>query len=321
MKSYKYLLLALMLFVCFLQANSQNPQYKQYVDTFKSIAMDKMAKFKIPASISLAQGILESNAGNSYLAKTANNHFGIKCYDGWKGASVRKDDDKSNECFKKYNTVGESFDDHSKFLQRDRYKSLYNLSPTDYKGWAHGLKAAGYATDKSYAYKLIKIIEDYKLYEYDTAKQSNTNNKTNTTNTGNSNNQQTNTSNKPVFTNNSQLISKQERTVYQNNGVEFVFVLPGDTYQSIAQECKVKEKNIYKFNECDASLKLRVGDVMYLGKKKGKAEKPNFDYVVKSGDSMYNISQKYGVKVTSLYKMNKLSFGSSIAVGQVLRLR
>lgn len=317
MKLFKYLLLGLLSFLYVGQLCSQNSQYEKYIATYKDVAIDKMKKFKIPASISLAQGILESGAGNSYLAKTANNHFGIKCYDGWKGASVRKNDDLKNECFKKYNSVSESFDDHSAFLQRARYKSLYDLSPTDYKGWAHGLKAAGYATDKTYASKLIKIIEDYKLYEYDSVKQNNTPSKT----------KQNSKTSQPVnnsqYTNqtNNELVKKQERIVYKNNGVKFVFVMPGDNYQTVARECNVKLKNLYKFNDSDESLKLKIGDVVYLGNKKGKAEKPNFEYVIQSGDSMYSISQKFGVKISSLYKMNKLPYGSSIAVGQVLRLR
>ena len=315
MKLYKYLLLGWFLLVSLTHVSSQNALYKQYVVTYKDVAIEKMNKFKIPASITLAQGILESNAGNSYLAKEANNHFGIKCYDGWNGASVRKNDDRNNECFKKYKSASESFDDHSVFLQRDRYKSLYNLSTTDYKGWAHGLKAAGYATDKSYAYKLIKIIEDYQLYEYDKAPKSNTTKPS-----------KTKDDYKPIYTNNqtnddNQIIKGQERIVYKNNGVKFVFVMPGDTYFSIAKEFDVKEKNLYKNNDCDANLRLKIGDVVYLGGKKGKAEKPNFEYVVKTGDSAYSISQKFAIKVSSLYKMNKIPFGTSISVGQVLRLR
>lgn len=320
MKLFKYLFLGLLSFFYVSQLCSQNSQYEKYIVTYKNVAIEKMKKFKIPASISLAQGILESGAGNSYLAKTANNHFGIKCYDGWKGASVRKNDDLKNECFKKYNSVSESFDDHSAFLQRARYKSLYDLSPTDYKGWAHGLKAAGYATDKTYASKLIKIIEDYKLYEYDTVKQNDASSKTNKAEQKSKTNQPVNNSQYNSQANN-QLVKKQERIVYKNNGVKFVFVIPGDNYQSLAKECNVKLNNLYKFNDSDESLKLKIGDVVYLANKKGKAEKPNFEYVVVSGDSMHSISQKFGVKISSLYKMNKLPHGSSISVGQVLRLR
>lgn len=139
-----------------------------YIGNYKDIAIDKMVTYKIPASITLAQGILESGNGLSTLAKKSNNHFGIKCHSGWKGKKVYHDDDKRNECFRKYNTPEGSFDDHSLFLtSRGRYEFLFDLEPDDYKGWAKGLKNAGYATDRKYPKKLISFIETFKLYEYD----------------------------------------------------------------------------------------------------------------------------------------------------------
>lgn len=289
--SYQYIYIAIFFCSVFLPLNAQNRTYQQYIEKYKFVAIKKMTEYKIPASITLAQGILESGAGTSHLARTANNHFGIKCYDGWKGASVYKNDDKKGECFKKYKTVDESFDDHSVFLKRDRYKSLFNLKTTDYKGWANGLQSAGYATDKNYAKKLIELIEMYNLHSYD------------------------NPSTISLST------EKTKRNIYKNNGVKFIFALPGDTYISIAQEYNIKIDKLYKYNDATENVPLKIGDIIYLKNKKKKAEKPNFDYVVKSGDSMFSISQKYAVRVESIYKMNKMEFGSSISVGQVLKLR
>lgn len=139
-----------------------------YIGTYKNIAINKMETYKIPASITLAQGILESGNGLSTLAKKSNNHFGIKCHSGWKGKKVYHDDDKKNECFRKYPTAEGSFNDHSKFLtSRGRYEFLFDLKPDDYKAWAKGLKKAGYATDRKYPKKLISFIENFELYKYD----------------------------------------------------------------------------------------------------------------------------------------------------------
>lgn len=138
-----------------------------YIETYSEIAKDEMRKYKIPASITLAQGILESASGKGRLAVKANNHFGIKCH-GWTGAKIYHDDDRSQECFRKYREAKSSYEDHSKFLTgRGRYADLFKLKQDDYKGWARGLKKAGYATDRKYPDKLISLIERYKLYEYD----------------------------------------------------------------------------------------------------------------------------------------------------------
>lgn len=140
----------------------------QYIKKYAPLAVLEMHKYNIPASVTLAQGILESGNGRSQLASKSNNHFGIKCHVGWKGAKVYHDDDEKGECFRKYKYVQSSYKDHSEFLSgRRRYASLFKLRKSDYKGWAKGLKKAGYATDKKYPKKLIKIIEEYKLYEFD----------------------------------------------------------------------------------------------------------------------------------------------------------
>lgn len=148
--------------------NIANSFTVDYIGRYKNIAIDKMVEYNIPASITLAQGILESGNGLSTLAKKSNNHFGIKCHSGWKGKKVYHDDDKRNECFRKYASPEGSFNDHSLFLtSRGRYEFLFDLQPDDYKGWAKGLKKAGYATDRKYPKKLISFIENFELYEYD----------------------------------------------------------------------------------------------------------------------------------------------------------
>ena len=150
-------------------ASDKTPQVR-YVEKYAALAVDEMYRSGVPASITLAQGLLESRYGLSELATGGNNHFGIKCHNNWQGGKVYHDDDKKGECFRKYDSPEESFRDHSDFLRyRDRYKFLFDLEVNDYNGWAHGLKKAGYATDPAYPAKLIKLIEDYKLYKYDVA--------------------------------------------------------------------------------------------------------------------------------------------------------
>ena len=160
--------LLLLLIICNATTFAQTKARSQYISEYSEIAIDEMNRSGIPASITLAQGILESGNGKSELARKSNNHFGIKCHSSWKGARVYHDDDEQGECFRKYEEVRHSFEDHTDFLVRgSRYKFLFELEPGDYKGWAEGLKKAGYATSPDYAERLIKIIEDEMLYVFD----------------------------------------------------------------------------------------------------------------------------------------------------------
>ena len=165
----RYLITVLTIFVCLaLQAQTRNKQYEDYIKKYRELAVDEMKKYHIPASITLAQGLLESGAGQSNLARKSNNHFGIKCGSDWNGKTVSHDDDARGECFRAYKHPKQSYEDHSKFLAgRPRYASLFKLKITDYKGWARGLKKAGYATNPRYADQLIDIIELYDLDKYD----------------------------------------------------------------------------------------------------------------------------------------------------------
>jgi LysM repeat protein len=273
--------------------------YQQYINQYKDIAIEQMLRWKVPASITLAQGLLESGAGNSSLAKKGNNHFGIKCH-GWTGATIYQDDDMRNECFRAYSSAFDSFEDHSRFLATGRrYQSLFKLKVTDYKGWARGLKAAGYATSPTYAERLIDIIQLYKLYQYDREKSFD------------------------KFMIEHSKSPKQLHPIKIYNKNYYILVRKGDTFKSIGEEIGVSYKKIAKYNERDKDDVLTEGEVIWLKKKQKKAAKEYKDrkHYVRRGESMYFIAQKYGIRLKSLYKMNHLSPDYELRVGDELRLR
>jgi Muramidase (flagellum-specific) len=299
-QSYRLFLLVFCLFgVVQVQAQRKNASYVKYISQYNSIAVKHQSKYGIPASITLAQGILESGAGQSELARKSNNHFGIKCHNDWAGGRSYHDDDYRGECFRKYKKVEDSYDDHALFLTgRPRYANLFKLNIKDYKGWARGLQKSGYATDKAYANKLIKMIEDYELYAYD------------------SNKGRKNSSSLPVP---SKAISK--RTIYKTYGLIYVYAKANDSFEDVARDLGFKPKNLQKYNEVPADFPLQKGDVIYLQKKKKKADKPYYDHVVQIGESMHSISQKYGIRIQNLYKMNKKNDNYIPEEGDVLKLR
>ncbi len=297
------LFISIAFFLTVLGAQGQlrwNQQYQQYIDTYKDVAVDQMKRWKIPASITLAQGLLESGAGNSRLALKANNHFGIKCHD-WAGKKFYKDDDRKNECFRSYSSAYESFVDHSRFLASgSRYSKLFSLNIKDYKGWAKGLKAAGYATNPKYANQLIDIIELYKLYQYDTTSTGWKISKKTLRKTG--------TIAYPV-----KMFNKNYYIVAKN----------GDTYRSLGKIMKVSYRRLAKYNERDKDDVLQDGDIVWLKRKRKnvpKEYKGRLHYI-QAGESMYTISQRYGIRVEALYKLNKLSPDYQIKVGDTLKLR
>ena len=280
------------------QTMTWNQRYQNYFDKYKDVAVEQMLKYRIPASITLAQGVLESGAGNSELATRANNHFGIKC-NGWTGRKSYHDDDASNECFRAYDNVYESYRDHSVFLTTSkRYSSLFQLQLTDYKGWARGLKACGYATSPTYASKLIEIIELYKLHQYDKAKDFD------------------------KFQA-QQVKSGDSRQIYVFNKNYYLKARRGDTFRSLAKEVDISYRKLAKYNERNKNDVLEEGEIVWLKKKQNKAPKNykgRFHYV-KNGESMYSISQRYGIKLKKLYKLNDLPPYYQIHVGEALRLR
>lgn len=306
-----FTLFIILLFSTLSIAQNQNQAYLSYIDQYHQIAVRQQKEHGIPASIVLAQGLLESGAGKSELSRTSNNHFGIKCTD-WAGEKVYHDDDEKGECFRKYSKVLDSYEDHAQFLKtRPRYASLFLLKPTDYEGWAFGLKKAGYATDPSYAFKLISIIENYSLHKYDMGKYF----------AENVTIENTKSQNSDYYGSMGTIEAFPSHEVLKVNGVRFVKSLPGDTYKSIADEFNISEKRIRLHNEVSTSALLTPGMRVYISYKKSKALKGFENYIVKTGDSMYSIAQNFGIKTVSLYKLNQMTFSQVAKVGQVLRLR
>ena len=296
-KSFIMGLLMFLLSVPVMAQMKYSQQYQQYFDTYKDIAIEQMKRYHIPASITLAQGVLESAAGRSELALKGNNHFGIKCH-GWTGRTVYHDDDENNECFRAYKNAYDSYEDHSVFLTSSvRYSSLFQLKQTDYKGWARGLKACGYATNPRYAIQLIDIIQLYKLYEYDEGK----------------------SHGKSAVS----FGSMPSHRVYEFNKNYYVIAKAGDTYRTIGAEFGVSYKKLAKYNENERDARLEEGEFVWLEKKRRNAPKEykNRPHVVRGGESMYTIAQRYGIRLKYLYKMNDLTPDYRIKAGDVLRVR
>ncbi|MCF8296466.1 MAG: glucosaminidase domain-containing protein [Saprospiraceae bacterium] len=312
----------ILFFTQYSQAQSENKKItpEEYISTYKDIAIGKMIEFKIPASITLAQGLLESGNGNSKLAVEANNHFGIKCHMDWTGETFIQDDDTKNECFRKYAKAEESFKDHSLFLStRDRYSSLFELEITDYKSWAEGLKKAGYATNPKYPQLLINLIERYELYKYDDVdknliaynKQKQEKEKVEHVKVKNKaakNNPEENTT-----------ISINERKILTNNRIKYIIARKDDNVDDLCEELEVFKWQIIKYNELKANPILTEGQIIYLQPKRRKGEK---DYhIVKENETLYYISQKYGVQQKFLMKKNKIEKPEDIEIGQMIYLR
>ena len=308
-------------FICIPAIATSQPSSRitiqQYISMYKDDAIKDMMKMGVPASITLAQGILESESGNSDLAKEARNHFGIKCHSDWTGPGFHKDDDAKDECFRKYNSVLESFDDHSKFLrERSRYAFLFDYDITDYKAWAHGLKKAGYATNPKYADLLIKLIEEYNLHEYDK---------------GGKKIPVVQTATPPVASNTPPKTkpSRQHHTktpgthkpqpASTRNDVPFVKAAEGDTWFSIAVANDMRLWQILKYNDAESKDTLNPGDPVYLKPKRGRPAEEF--HIAAEGESLWQISQKYGVKLKKLIKINQFEESIVIRPGQKILLR
>lgn len=284
-----------------------------YISKYKQAAVNKMNQYKIPASITLAQGILESGAGTSDLAVEANNHFGIKCGNDWTGETMKKDDDSKDECFRKYSSVEECFNDHSLFLTtKARYADLFKLNITEYKEWAEGLQIAGYATSVEYSKRLIKIIEEYELFEYDKMyKPIATGTKDKDENNGVlkiGDNEYT-----PIES------SKSGRNIYINNHTRFVIAKKGDTFSKIGKDFGADEWLIIKYNDIPKGTKVKEGEIVYIESKRTKAlvEK----HIVQEGETALSIAQFYGIKIKSLYKYNNLENDAIVRTGDTLWLK
>ncbi|MCO4819364.1 MAG: LysM peptidoglycan-binding domain-containing protein [Bacteroidetes bacterium] len=276
--------------VCFMTALSAFGQEKQtreqYIEKYKNLAIKEMHRAGVPASITMAQGILESSNGNSRLSRKGNNHFGIKCKSTWKGKTMRANDDAPNECFRAYDSPEESYRDHSDFLRNNwRYHELFDLDITNYKGWARGLRKAGYATNQSYHTMLINLVEKHELYKLDIM------------------------SAEPLIT----------IPVVLQNEVPIVYAEKDETIESIADENELTNRQIYKYNDLKDGQKIEEGDIVYLKPKRRRGSQKF--HTVKSNESMYQISQQYGIKLKHLYRRNRLEMGAEPIEGSQLYMR
>ncbi|WP_317125316.1 glucosaminidase domain-containing protein [Prevotella sp. OH937_COT-195] len=281
---------------CSAQGTGLNSAYLKYIKQYSGLAVEQMKLYRIPASITLAQGLIESGAGQSELARNGNNHFGIKCHD-WQGRKVYHDDDLVGECFRAYDNVRQSYEDHSLFLVKGRrYRSLFSLSINDYRGWARGLKAAGYATNPSYAEILIRIIEQYRLHDFDKGKVHHR---------------------RPIGT------DEEDFNVLVCNGTPYVVVRSGDTFRTISDMTGVSVRRLAKYNEMPKNSVLKQGTPIYLQKKPKRASKAYRGkyHEVRVGESMHSIAQLYAMRVETLYKINCLSPDYGIKAGDKLRIR
>lgn len=288
-----------------------------YIEQYKDIAIKKMNEYRIPASITLAQGILESGSGNSRLATEANNHFGIKCHKDWTGKTIYVDDDEKNECFRKYKKAEDSYNDHSLFLtQRGRYSFLFDYKTTDYKSWAYGLKKAGYATNPKYPELLIKLIDKYDLSQYDSPASKRHKKKNSNSTTIVAGDSITKPELKPISQ-----TSPQGREMYEINGVKLVLAKKGDTYSGLAEEFKIYSWQIRTYNDLDKKHTIQEDEIIFLEKKKGKAGKSFKYHVVEQGETLQYISQIYGIRLKKLLRKNNLPEGIQVPVGTQLKLR
>ncbi len=285
---------------------------EQYIARYKNIAVKQMHRYGIPASIILAQGCLESGNGNSRLAVEANNHFGIKCHE-WEGDRIYHDDDAAGECFRKYPTPEDSYYDHSEFLRtRPRYAGLFDLDPKDYKGWAYGLKEAGYATNPRYAQLLIDLIEKNGLEIYDSYPLTEAGEEPVVA--GIPGGQPLPAKDDDVFT------ISVERRIRLTNGKRYVLAAPGDTYRSLAAEYRLFRGEITRFNDVPRNAGLAVGEKVYLERKAKKGSEGTSTWTSREGETWRDVSQRFGIRMGSIRDMNPGIEGELIT-GTVLRLR
>lgn len=345
---YFFALVALAVLMAFQSPAERSPQ-EAYIEKYSALAVAEMYRSGVPASITLAQGLLESGNGQSELARKSNNHFGIKCHNNWTGGRVYHDDDAKGECFRKYAHPYESYRDHSDFLRyRDRYKFLFDYKVTDYKSWAYGLKKAGYATDPAYPKKLIKLIEDYDLHIYDRKpasygktgvddakkeKKSRTEDKQKKDKTTITFKGEDLPEEIPVAPNvieqSRPLSSKQKeefhfslsRQMYEQNGVPFVYSVEGDTYATIAAMHNLFAREVLKYNDLKKDQELLPGTVVYLRPKKKAAAKGIDKYVMEEGETLREVAQRYGVRMSSILQLNGFEKGFVPREGDIIRLR
>lgn len=347
-------------------SGSSQSYVTDYLNKYNALAVSEMKRTGIPASITLAQGMLESNYGRSTLAVKGNNHFGIKCHNNWRGARIYHDDNRRGECFRAYSSAEDSYHDHSEFLVNgSRYRDLFSLSSTDYRGWAHGLKKAGYATDPNYAQLLIRKIDQYGLHDYDTGRktpgepvQKVPDNARAVADRGTAGTVPATVPGKVPATGTARVPATASATtqkesdkavpqrapsaaqtpreeeapikvitlgsgkeILENNNVEYIIAGEGDTYESLADKYQLLAWEISRYNDLTPESPLQQGQVIYLQPKRTKAAQGFTVHTVTQGETMHGISQKYAIRLSSLYKMNVMTEGSECKPGQKLRIR
>jgi hypothetical protein len=290
----------------------------EYIQEYAQIAVDEMNRSGVPASITLAQGILESGNGKSELARKSNNHFGIKCHSSWTGERVYHDDDEKGECFRKYDNVRHSFEDHTDFLVRgSRYDFLFDLDPTDYKGWAKGLKKAGYATAPDYADRLIKIIEDEMLYKYDREGDFPTGEELASDEPEQKTGPVVDAKGRPVKNARQRFIVR--RMMEAGSRVPFVVLAAEERIEYVADSLNLPVAALLQFNDMTWETQLQPGDRIYIDEKKGRGATKTT--VVRTGETLRDISQREQVKLAKIYKYNGFNVGYQPMVGDEIRLR
>lgn len=304
----KNLIISLIITLSTLNVHAQHKMSaNEYINTYSAIAVKEMKQYKIPASITLAQGILESGYGGSRLAVKANNHFGIKCGSSWKGSRIYHNDDKRGECFRKYRSAESSYKDHSKFLHNNqRYSNLFRLELTDYKGWAHGLKKAGYATNPKYAPLLIELIERLELYKFDDGKYKyKPSYKKNNYKTGGVLAGAIAAARAKKRAKQKEYITTQPTTeqYLTNNNVKYTVAKENENLNTISDRTGVSAKKLMKYNDLFSINLVGEGDKVYLNKKKAKSKEYRY-HEVANNENMHDIAQRFGITLKALLKRN-----------------
>lgn len=297
-----------------------------YISNYKDLAVSEMRRTGVPASITLAQGMLESDFGRSSLARIGNNHFGIKCHSDWNGQTIRQHDDNRNECFRKYRRPEDSFYDHSDFLKSgSRYRFLFDLDPFDYKAWAKGLKKAGYATNPEYANLLIRKIEENKLYDFDRGYTSSINKPQEKV--------PLNETTVPPKTTNGETARVQGETItfgdvmarapriLENNRIQYIIVKDGDTREKLENEFQLLKWELSRYNDLNDNFTPVPGQMLYLEPKREKSDAGLEFHTAAKGETLHSISQKYGIKMKSLLEMNRMADGDEPVQGQKIWLQ
>ena len=323
----KRLIFNILVYCCILNISAHSKSdIMNYISKYKDIALKHEKVYGIPASITLAQGILESGAGTSGLTRNGNNHFGVKAGSRWKGNIYKAwDDEPVQSKFRIYSSAEESYEDHAKVLKGKRYQSLYSYSVYDYRAWAFGLQKAGYATAKKYAQALIGYIEAYKLYALNGGVKLKAGKTVVIT--------KYNTKKQPVFDAECQLGEDEQtdeeqavknvvnRYLVEINDVRCTFLYPGETLSSISMKYNISKDRLLKYNVLGDEDALEEGDIVFLEKKKSKYEGARDFYKVKENDDLYSISQQFGIKVANLAKMNNMNLFTQLKIGERLKLK